>query len=175
MANLCNYCTNKTQCSECNRADKFIPTEEIKHYFQRYYVGCRGIDGYQYMWNSTNKELMPTQHIEIDNDEYCPYCGETMFPIQSFLAKGIDNYTVTGTCCICQGARDELEYTQKQSERQRKHKQEQYELEQIYAKKLTYCTEKLLNIKQKKEREKINLSFEYTFFNAPNDSKKIFD
>lgn len=178
MSKKCNYCVNKTQCEKCKNTDKFIPSEEVRHYFQRIYVGVSGIGGYEYMWNSTNKDLVPTQHIEIDRDDYCPYCGEIMYPIQGFLAQGIENYTVTGSCCLCQGARDELEYKQKENELKKKHEEELYKLQQAYKDKLVYCTDKLLDIKQKKERH--NYEFfsqhqKYNLFNSPNpDEKKIF-
>lgn len=169
MGRKCDYCVNKTQCKECKNTDKFIPSEEVRHYFQRSYVGVGGMDGYQYHWNSTNKNLVPTRHILISNTHYCPYCGELMYPIQ----RDISCMTI-GYCCICQGAKTELEYKQKVDELKKKHENELYALQEEYRDKLTFCTNTLLEIKHRKEKE--DMAFwndKHNYFNTL-DAKDIF-
>lgn len=177
MSSKCNYCTNKSQCSECDKGwmDKFIPSKEVEHYFERYYVGVRGINGSRYEWNSSNPDHIPTHSITIGRTKYCPYCGETMFPIQGYLARGIDNYDITGYCCICQGARDELEYKNKQEELAQKHKQEMRDLEKSYREKLKFCTEKLIDMQLKKIIENCESPYEYNYFSGVDDVKEMMD
>lgn len=158
----CNYCINKEQCNECDKKwkDKFIPSEEVKQYFSCGYVGVRGINGRVYRFDTTNESLVPTHKILIDGDYYCPYCGESMYPIQ-------DKYTleVIGHCCICQGAKDEIEYEQKKKELDKKHEKELYELRKEYSDKLAFCSEKLFEIKQKLERKHFEFfSHDYNHF-----------
>ena len=78
MSLKCNHCINKEQCNECDKEwkDKFIPTKDVEHYFEKGYVGIRGIDGYTYGFNTTNTLLIPTHSICINGGYYCPYCGE---------------------------------------------------------------------------------------------------
>lgn len=172
MSALCNYCTNKSQCAECDKGwhDKFIPSDDVKQYFTRGYVGVRGIDGRVYSWNSTNPNLVPTTNIDVDGYDYhCPYCGEKMFPIQGYLAQGINNYTTTGHCCICQGARDELEYKCKLKELQAKHDSELYDLKNQYRDKLKYCAEKLIDIRISHIQQKFkNNSYSFSYFSTLN-------
>ena len=175
MSSKCNYCINKTQCSECDKGwkDKFIPSKEVEHYFDRRYVGVRGIDGCMYSWDSTNPKLVPTRSITIGHTKYCPYCGEEMFPIQGYLAQGIDNYDETGKCCICQGARDEIEYKLKREELAYKHKQEMNNLENSYKGRLKFCTEKLVDMQLKKIIKGCESPHECNYFSDINDAKQL--
>ena len=97
MVQLCNYCINKTQCNECDKKwkDKFIPSDDVRKYFNLYYVGVHGINGRTYSFNNTNEDLVSTHCMLIGSDHYCPYCGEKMWPIQD--KKTLD---VIGYCCI---------------------------------------------------------------------------
>ena len=153
MSSRCNYCINKSQCSECDKGwkDKFIPSEEVAHYFRKHYVGVRGIDKCTYDWESTDENLVPTHSMVIDTTRYCAYCGEKMFPIQHAIKNG--NYDVTGWCCICQGARDEIEYEVKREKLAQKHAQEMREFDKSYQDKLKFCTEKLIDIQLKRIKE----------------------
>lgn len=175
MSSICNYCINKSQCSECDKnwKDKFVPSEEVKHYFERHYVGVRGIDGRVYSWNSTNPNLVPTTDIDIDKYHYhCPYCGEEMFPIQGYLAQGIDDYRTTGYCCICQGARDELEYQRKRIELEQKHAKELRDLDDQYRDKLKYCTDKLVEMRLSKIKKNLaDNHYTYSYFSTLNGEK----
>lgn len=170
MSSECNFCTNKTQCAECDKGwlDKFIPSKEVASYFHRCYVGVRGINGSAYSFNTTNKDLIPTHHVVIDSRFYCPYCGEEMFPIQDSVTLAI-----TGHCCICQGARDEIEYENKKKELEKKYEEESRSLQNEYRDKLSFCAEKLLEIKQEAERK------HFEFFSPKNShftgSNKIED
>lgn len=156
MNAICNHCINKEQCSECDKKwkDKFVPSDEVKHYFSRWYCSS----GPSYHFNTTNPDLVPTHSIVIGwNDHYCPYCGEKMFVIQ-------DKETLKeiGYCCICEGARAELDYENKKVAIQLKYEKmladELSELRGEYADKLSFCSEKLFEIKQKKERERFESS-----------------
>lgn len=164
MSSQCNHCINKEACAECDKdwKDKFIPSDEVKHYFVKAYCGMRGIDGRVYTWNSTNPSLIPTHYINIHNRPYCPYCGETMYPIQDK-----ESLSVIGYCCICQGARNELEYEKKKKELEAKHQTELYDLKKLYENKLTFCSDKLFEIKQKEAERYFKLfASEHNHFNT---------
>lgn len=166
MSSKCNYCTNKEQCNECDKGwkDKFIPSEGVKHYFSRGYVGVRGINGCTYSFDTTNEALVPTHSIRIDGDCYCPYCGEQMYVIQDR-----ETLDVIGHCCICEGARSELEFEKKKKELEKKHREELYALESEYKDKLGFCSDKLFEIKQRLERKHFEfLSHNYNHFSTLN-------
>lgn len=168
MREECNYCVNKRQCDECDKwwRDKFIPSGEVEKYFSYNYVGVRGINGYVFNFNTTNKDLKPTHHILIDGVYYCPYCGELMYPIQDE-----NTLAITGHCCICQGARDEIEYEEKKRKLDKKYEEELSLLKQEYRRKLSFCTEKLFEIKQKQEKEHFNFArHDYDHFSIVDDS-----
>jgi hypothetical protein len=159
MSSKCNHCTNKKQCEECDKSwkDRFIPIEEVKEYFSRTYSGVGGFNGYSYHFDTTNDSLIDTHSIMINNKQHCPYCGETMYSIQdqkTLITKGY--------CCICQGARDEIEYKKKKKEIEEIYEKELNSLKIEYKDKLLFCSEKLFDIKQKKERE------DFEFFKSSN-------
>ena len=166
MSFKCNYCINKKQCNECHKdwKDKFIPSKEVKNYFKYVYVGVRGMNGFIYQFDNTNESLIPTHHILIGNNYYCPYCGESMYSIQ-------DRETLTplGYCCICQGARDEIIYEKEKKELENKYKDELNALKMKYKEKLSFCSDKLFEIKQKQERERFDFFHnKYTHFSTIN-------
>lgn len=148
MSIKCKYCTNTFFCKECDKNwyDKFIPNKEVKYFFNYNYCGRGGINGYTYDWDSTNPDLKPTHWVNIQGTKVCPYCGEKVLPIQD------KNLNVIGHCCICEGARAELEYESKKEDMQNRHKIELIELENEYEEKLKFCSDKLLKLKQEKER-----------------------
>lgn len=175
MSSECNFCTNKTQCAECDKGwlDKFIPSKEVASYFHRCYVGVRGINGSAYSFDTTSETLIPTHHVVIDGKFYCPYCGEKMFPIQDKITLA-----TIGHCCICQGARDELEYEAKKNEMEEKYRRELEEasrsLQDEYRDKLSFCTKKLLAIKQEAERKRLEFfSPENTHFGGNNNIEDL--
>ncbi len=149
----CNYCVNKSQCDECRKdwKDKFIPSEEVRHYFVRAYVGSMGTCGYIYTFENCKKDLIPTHSVVIDGTHYCPYCGDTMYHIQDK-----DTLATIGYCCICEGARSEIEYEKEKKELERKHEKEMFELRCKYSYKLKFDSKKLLEIKQEMERKYLN-------------------
>lgn len=166
MDTVCNYCINKESCKNCNKAwkDMFIPSEEVKKYFQKSYNGVKGINGYSYHFDTTNDSLVPTHHIIINGDYFCPYCGEEMYPIQ-------DKYTfaVIGYCCICEGAKAEIEYERKKNDLEAAYKKKISNLQAEYDDKLSFCSEKLFEIKQKRERNKFNFfSHDFNHFSTLN-------
>lgn len=166
MSLKCNYCANKKQCNECDKSwkDKFIPLEEVKQYFNKSYVGIKGINGCQYFFDNTKESLVSTHSIQIGNKYYCPYCGETMYSIQ-------DKQTleVIGYCCICQGARDEIDYEIKKRELGEKYAKELDNLQNEYKDKLLFCSDKLFEIKQEQERKDFNFySYECNHFSTLN-------
>lgn len=169
MSHRCNYCTNKSECETCDKGwkDKFIPSDEVKQYFSRVYVGVGGIDGRVYTFNNTSEMLVPTHSILIDGDYYCPYCGKPMFCIQEK-----ETLIIIGHCCICQGARDEIEYENKKRELEKKHKEELYSLQDEYKDKLTFCDKKLFETKQRIEKKHFDFfSPSHNHFCTLNDEK----
>lgn len=166
MSLKCNYCINKDQCNECDKGwkDKFIPSEEVKQYFNKVYVGVRGIDGRIYSFDTTNKLLIPTHSICIDNKYYCAYCGEIMYSIQDK-----QSLEVIGYCCICQGARYEVEYEKRKKELEKKHEEELRVLINEYKDKLSFCSDKLFDIKQTQEKKRFEFfSHNYNHFSILN-------
>lgn len=166
MCLKCNYCINKEQCSTCNRdwKDKFIPSDEVKKYFHQGYCGVRGINGYIWEFDTTNTLLKPTHYIMIGNTYYCPYCGEVMYSIQEK-----ETLETIGHCCICQSARDEIEYEEKKKKLEEKYKKEMQLLDREYKEKLSFCSEKLFDIKQQQERDSFKFfSHEYNHFSTLN-------
>lgn len=149
MSIKCKYCRNKNhQCKECDKdwKDKFIPNDEVFHYFNYNYCGTKGINGYTYDWDSTNSNLKSTHWVDISGIKVCPYCGEKVLPIQD------RNLDIIGHCCICEGARAELEYESKKEDMRNRHSIELQELQNEYKEKLKFDSDKLLKIKQEKER-----------------------
>ena len=95
---------------------------------------------------------------------YCPYCGNKMYPIQDDVT-----FTVTGYCCICEGARNEIEYENKKQILEEKHKKELLALSNEYQDKLTFDSDKLFKIKQRKEKESFEFfSRKYNHFSTLN-------
>lgn len=145
MRTECNYCKNNGYCDECDDyGSKFIPLDNVKKYFSR---GSIGINKYLYYFDTCNKSLIKTHSIMIGSIYYCPYCGERMYPIQD--EKSLDTI---GHCCICDGARSEIEYENKRKELENKYKKELSLLQDEYKNKLKFCTEKLFDVKQTLER-----------------------
>ena len=163
MSNKCDVCTNNFFCKECKEGwkDKFIPNDEVKQFFEFCYAGTIGINGYVWSWNSTNSDLKPTHRLDIYGKNICPYCGEEMYPIQN---KNLD---IIGHCCLCKGARAELEYEDKKRDMQHRHQVELRELQNEYKESLQFCSEKLLQFKQQEEQRIVNfLDKVYNHFNT---------
>lgn len=148
MSIKCNVCINKDSCKDCKIGweDKFIPNNEVKQFFERGYAGTIGINGYVWSWNPTNSDLNPTHRLDIYGKNICPYCGEEMYPIQN---KNLD---IIGHCCLCKGARAEIEYENKKRDMKNRHNVELQELQNEYKEKLKFDSNKLLEFKQKEER-----------------------
>lgn len=140
----CRFCKkhNTQECkSECGskwNINYFVPKDEVKKYFS------------QGDFDTMNDKLVPTHSINIDGNHYCPYCGESMFPIQD---KNSPTYATIGYTCICDGARSELEYNERLKELREKQQEELRELQNAYKDKLTFCCDKLFEIHQKREKE----------------------
>ena len=93
--------------------------ERAKKFFDRVYVGTSAKDadssGRKMSWNSSHEDLQPTLCHTALHTSYCAYCGETALPIQAGLTRvGFTrepvarDYDVTGRCCICKDAMDEV-------------------------------------------------------------------
>lgn len=150
--NKCNYCVNTGACEKCDKnwRDMFVPSDEVKRFFHKGYVGVRGMNGYTYDFDTTSTSLIPTHSIRIGNTNYCPYCGDAMFNIQDK-----ETLVVTGYCCICKGAMAEIEY-----ENAKKALEEEYErnlslLQDKYREALTFDAKKLVEAKHKADNERI--------------------
>ena len=142
---------NKECCDKCDQKwmDQFIPSKEVETYFSYVYTGQGGFAGRSYQFKNANANLVPTHAIWIDNKPHCPYCGSSMYVIQD-----PETFTELGYCCICQGARDEIEYEKRKKELEEKYEKELVELEKSFRDKLKFRTDKLFEIKQKNEKEK---------------------
>lgn len=175
MIGKCNYCINESACSECNKKrwlDKFIPSDNVKKYFKYSYNGVMGLGG-KYTWDfdTTNPDLIETHSVTIDGKYYCPYCCEPMFSIQADIKK-YNDYSITGHCCICDGARSEIEYEIEKDKLEKKHITECSELQEKYRESLKFDSEKLFEIKQANERKDFEFSSHgYTHFSTLNGSR----
>lgn len=168
----CNFCVNKSNCATCTdkrgwRGTEFIPVEEVRKYFERVYLSVGRTD-FMYRFNNTNPNLVNTHYIYIDGHYYCPYCGEQMYCIQEK-----ESFVTIGHCCICEGARAEVEYEIEKRELERKHEKEMLELQSKYGDKLSFDTDKLLEIKQKIERKNVEDFYCNHFYTI--NGKKITD
>ena len=154
MSDLCNYCVNKDECETCDKGwhDHFVPSEDVRKYFRNGYVGVRGINGYIWHFDTTDSSLVPTHSVRIGNTHYCPYCGGEMYPVQDE-----ETLIVTGHCCICEGARAELEYEGKKKALEEEYRKKLHSLQSEYGKVLSFRADRLLKIRQKHERN----SFSY--------------
>ena len=169
MNQKCKYCLNKEQCSKCDAGwkDKFIPSEEVKGYFRYSYVGVGGLNGWTYDFDTTSESLIPTHSVLIGYDHYCPYCGEKMYSIQDKATLGVIGY-----CCICDGARKEIEYEKRKKELEDKHKKELNDLKNEYIDRLQFCSNKLLEIKQQEEQRRFDFfRYDYNHFSTLNGEK----
>lgn len=156
MCKTCDYCINKDACGKCDKQwhDMFIPSDKVRKYFSKGYVGVRGIDGYIWSFDTTRPSLVPTHSIIIHGSHYCPYCGDPMYSIQDK-----ETLDVVGYCCICEGAEAEIEYERKKEELGEEYERKLSELQSEYREQLSFCMGELMETKQKLEKE----SFE--FFN----------
>lgn len=171
---VCKNCVNRNTetCSQCDKNwfDKFVPEERIKKYFNYTYNGVRGINGRMWGFDTTNPELIPTHAVFINRKPYCPYCGDIMYSIQD-----ADTLAVTGHCCICKGAMAEIEYEKKKKALDEKYAKELDNLSDEYRDRLTFCSEKLLEIKQEEEKKSFDFfNHSYNHFYRVN-GKKITD
>lgn len=162
MGDVCKYCANKNACEKCDKnwKDMFIPTEDVKEYFNKGYVGVRGMHGYIYTFDTTSESLVPTHSITIGNTHYCPYCGDVSYTIQNK-----ETLAITGHCCICEGAKAEIEYEKKKRELEKEYEEKLSDLQNSYAKPLSFDVEKLLEIKHREERESVAFFREHQFHN----------
>lgn len=157
----CNCCVNRDtdKCSNCYQTNSrnwtkhvnFCPKAQFAKYFHHAWIG---MNDQEYMWNSTNCDRPATQSVIVHNKYYCPYCSNSMFPIQDS-----GSLSVTGYTCFCEGASAQLEYDQEKETMLKKHEQELIALKSKYKSKMAVDLHSLFDIKQKEDRR----SFE--FFN----------
>lgn len=160
----CNYCANKNaHCTTCTNECNFVPIEEVKEFFL--YNPYNNPMFSKYMYDSTNNNLIKTHSIKINNEYYCPYCSDKMYPIQ-------DKYSLKtyGYCCVCEGARAEIEFEKRLKDLKKKHEDEINELQSEYIDKLTFCTNKLIEIKVEKDKKSV-VNKELTHFCTLNGEK----
>ena len=80
-----------------------------------------------------------------------------------------DTFAVIGHCCICAGARAEIEYERKKKDLENEYKNKIFKLQSEYSDKLSFCSEKLFEIKQKREKSRFNFfSHDYNHFGTLN-------
>lgn len=115
--------------------------ERAKKFFDRVFVGTsvKGEDssGRKMSWNSSHEDLQPTLcHIAL-HTSYCAYCGQTALPIQANLRRSsgfssaAKEYDVTGRCCICKDAMDEVANAYEQRMLKHRHKEELKDLAKL--------------------------------------------
>lgn len=155
---LCSFCklANMDTCKLCKQNKRFISNDDVKDYFRIIYTGTSDDYPYEYRLDNTNPMLKSTQHIRIRNRfgtyfYYCPYCGENMHLIQK--PKTLEH---VGYYCICEGARAELEYNEKRTELENKHKEELRQLESEYKERLTFDIKSLCDAKMNEEQKRID-------------------
>ncbi|ATF13595.1 hypothetical protein A616_16895 [Brevibacillus brevis X23] len=90
----------------------------------------------KWIWDSSHEELEPTSTFKIEGGQYCSYCYNQAYPIQSGLRNRMEDYTVTGYCCICDAAEKEKEYRNEKAVMSKRHRQEEQELILKYANEL---------------------------------------
>lgn len=90
-----------------------------------------------YVWNSAHTDLEPTRTARMQGKFVCCYCGEVAYPIQSGLSRpyylrfdGDSAYDVTGYCCVCKKAMDEVAVRARIRELEQRHAEEIQELKQ---------------------------------------------
>lgn len=108
--------------------------ERAKKFFDRVFVGTsvKGADssGRKMSWNSSHEDLTPTLCHTALHASYCAYCGQTALPIQANLRQSsgftpaAKEYDVTGRCCICKDAMDEVANSYERRILEHKHKEE---------------------------------------------------
>lgn len=148
--NKCSYCVNTGACEKCDKnwRDMFIPSDEVKRFFFKGYVGVRGMNGYIYDFDTMDESLVPTHSIRIGNTHYCPYCGEEMFCIQDR-----ETLAVTGYCCLCKGAMAEIEYEKARKKLEEEYKKALANLQEEYRERLTFDAKKLVEEKHRQEMD----------------------
>ena len=124
-----------------NRNNNLIPSDGVKQ-------GSVGLGKQRYSFNTTNTDLIPTHDISIKGVHYCPYCGDIMFYVQEPRT-----YAVIGYCCLCEGARAEIEYETHKRALILENEQRLLSHQKEYADKLTFCSEKLFEIHQQMEQK----------------------
>jgi hypothetical protein len=97
--------------------DEELPSwvdERVHHLFHLGQVPIRPreTDCWRYGWNSSKDGLMSTKTVMIDGTNTCVYCGHRALPIQNNLLHNkflsTDDYKITGYCCVCSKACDEV-------------------------------------------------------------------
>jgi hypothetical protein len=172
---FCNICArqNSSFCENCLKNDEnlnFRPREHFKYMFT--YSSCWKNKGETaYFWNTTNDTAIETRTVTIGSDEYCPYCGRKALSLQRAI-KTFDNYSITGYCCLCEGALAEIEYRKKEQELLVRYEKERSDLRKEWSSKLSFNMDKLFEIQEEKRRQKFNnytKDFSNNYFTTIND------
>ena len=146
----CKSCVNKEKCKKngnlCTpHESQFVPDDNSRQFFSRWWVGN---DKYEYHFDMKNPHWNFTHSISIDGINYCPYCGDVMYVLEIDGKRGV--------CCICDGARAEIEYERELNAMLAKHKYELAKLQKEWSEKLVFDVKKLFEIKQRNEKEKFD-------------------
>lgn len=146
----CKSCVNKERCQESGNlctphTSQFVPDDNSRQFFSRWWVGN---DKYEYHFDTKNPHWNHTHSISIDGINYCPYCGDVMYFLETDDKKGY--------CCICDGARAEIEYERELDSMLKRHKYELTNLKKEWSEKLVFDVKKLFEIKQRNEKEKFD-------------------
>lgn len=146
---ICEGCGGR-DCGSCEHFAYFAPKPELRRYFRRREdAGTGGC-----LWETAGEALEPTATVRIGAHYYCPYCGGFAFPIGDPAEENPYRKTrIIGHCCLCDGARAELDYKQKRRVLLSLHARQLRLLEERYAPELTFRTRDLLTIKHLKDRD----------------------
>lgn len=149
---FCSLCLNEGLdfCNQCEQFDLFSPKSAMKKFFRPKQTDdsrkcCR--------WEPDETSIEQTTTIKIGSSYYCPYCGEYAFVVTDRAAENpYKKNEVVGRCCLCNGARAELEYKKKRVLLLGMHERQLQLLVQQYEEDLRFHTEDLLAIRHFKDK-----------------------
>jgi len=174
--NLCIFCVNQKECKSCKDEDKLIPNDNIISYFKMSHDYVDGTVVYEYYYDSLNSNLKSTKSVIMNDTERCPYCGNIKLTIQSKE----DIYTTIGSCCLCEGAINEIKYNEDLKKLNDEYNNNKNDLLNKYKDLLKYDLQTLFEIKQRVELKRFNFFNKDSTYNTLNtfggkDSMKIED
>ena len=135
-------------------------------------------DRFDWILNQQHPELKSTATCDIDNTLYCAYCGKRALPIQAYLGDAKTHeeyhqswrYKTTGHTCDCKKARLERQFQDELQEFDRKVSEKRKAFCSKHLKRLKFDDRKLLKIRHKQERDKLERDMKFHSAYYPNNS-----